>query len=284
MRVDSHVHLQPHGEKPPVDRARLDAYVHAARANGVDAIAITEHLFRFHEAYDLLAGWWDSDPSPDLAATVKRYWDDHVNLRLPEYVGLIERAKADGLPVLLGLEMDWIPGRADDLRRLLAPYDWDIVLGSVHWIGAFGFDIEESIDEWERRDVDSVFREYAQLIAELAESGLVDVLAHPDLPKLFGHRPNDVQSFQSRLVAAAVRGGCAVEINTNGLRKPGGIYPAASLLRAAHEAGLAATLASDAHAPDRVGEGFDIATEHALRAGYKEFSFFSQRRRRSRPL
>ena len=49
-------------------RERIELYVHAARANGVERIAITEHLFRFQEAFDLLAGWWDEDrDNPALA-------------------------------------------------------------------------------------------------------------------------------------------------------------------------------------------------------------------------
>jgi histidinol-phosphatase (PHP family) len=284
MLIDSHVHLQPHGQTPPVNRALIDRYVDAARRHGLEAIAITEHLFRFREAYDLLAGWWDTDPDPALAAATKCYWDDHVNLSLPEYVRLIESAKADGLPVTLGLEMDWIPGRADDLRALLAPYAWDVVLGSVHWIGAFGFDIEESPAEWQRRSVDGVFHEYAQLIEELAGSGLADVLAHPDLPKLWGHTPSDVNGFAQRLVAAAVRGGCTIEVNTNGLNKPGGIYPSASLLRLARDAGIPATLASDAHTPERTGEAFDAAVAHLRAAGYDEWLSFAGRVRRAHKL
>jgi len=284
LRIDSHAHLQPHGEQPLVNRARLDEYVAAATANGIDGIAITEHLFRFHEAYDLLAGWWDKDPNPALAAMVKRYWDDHVNLRLSDYVALVERAKAEGLPVALGMEMDWIPGRADQLRQLLSPYSWDIVLGSVHWIGAFGFDDADFLGEWARRDVDDVFREYAQLIGELADSGLADVLAHPDLPKLFGHKPSDPGQFHAALIAAATRGGCALEINTNGLRKPGGIYPDAALLRAAQTAGLPVTLASDAHSPERVGADFGSAAAHARAAGYSEFSFYRARQRMTAAL
>jgi len=279
LRVDSHVHLQPHGERPPVHRERLDEYVSAAAANGVEGIAITEHLFRFREAYDLLAGWWDQDPNPALAVMVKQYWDDHVNLILSDYVALVEQAKADGLPVALGMEMDWIPGKADQLRELLSPYSWDIVLGSVHWIGAFGFDDADFLEEWSRRDVDSVFREYAQLIGELADSGLADVLAHPDLPKLFGHKPADAGEFHGALIAAATRGGCALEINTNGLRKPGGIYPDLALLRAAQTAGLPVTLASDAHSPERVGADFGFAADHARTAGYSEFSYYRARER-----
>ena len=280
MRVDSHVHLQPHGERPPVDRDRIELYVRCARANGVDAIALTEHLFRFREAYDLLGGWWESDPNPSLAAATAAYWDDHVNLSLPEYVRLIEDAKADGLPVYLGLEMDWIPGRADDLRRLVAPYAWDIVLGSVHWIGGFLIDSRDFLDEWERRGADRVFAEYCALIADLADSHLADVLAHADLPKLWGHEPASFVPLHDTIVAAAARGGCAIEINTNGLRVPAAeIYPAEAVLRAARAADIPVTLASDAHIPERIGLSFDKARERAEAAGYSEFSAYSGRKR-----
>jgi histidinol-phosphatase (PHP family) len=281
---DSHVHLQPHGERPPVDRSVIECYVENAKANGLQGLAITEHLFRFQEAYDLLEGWWNEDPNKELASMVQRYWQDHVNLSLPEYVRLIEAAKSDGLPVSLGLEMDWIPGRAETLRALLAPYDWDVVLGSVHWIGAFGFDDEAMLEEWERRKVDQVFEDYAQLIDDLADSRLADVLAHLDLPKLFGHAPSDTNGFNKRLAAAAVRSGCAVEINTNGLRKAGGIYPSADLLALLNREGVAITLASDAHIAGRVGQQFDRAAEFATSAGYQGYLSFDRRSRVRHPL
>jgi histidinol-phosphatase (PHP family) len=282
--VDSHVHLQPHGEQPPVDRSMLQRYVDCAASNGISTLAITEHLFRFREAYDLLAGWWEIDPNPRLRALTQRYWSDHVSLSLPEYVELIEAAKGDGLPLLLGMEMDWIPGRAEDLRALLAPYGWDVILGSVHWIGAFAFDDPEQADEWGRRDVDAVFAEYAMLVGDLADSGLADVLAHPDLPKLFGHQPSDSASFNATIVAAAGRAGCAIEINTSGLRKQGGIYPSAAFLRFAHDADVPVTLASDAHVAERVGEQFDVAAAHARAAGYQDWFSFSRRLRQEHKL
>jgi histidinol-phosphatase (PHP family) len=285
MLVDSHVHLQPHGSKdPPLTLGLINQYLEAAKANGVDELAITEHLFRFQEAYDLLAGWWEDDPTPGLAAMVRRYWDDHVSMRLPEYVDLVQRAKAAGLPIRLGMEMDWIPGKLEELKRLLAPYEWDIVLGSVHWIGAFGFDDEDFLPEWERREANDVFADYVRLVGDLADSGLPDVLAHPDLPKLFGHQPSDLGAFHAGLIAAATRGNCAIEINTNGLRKQGGIYPDLSLLRAARAAGIAATLASDAHTPERVGSAFDVAVAHARNAGFTEFVSFAHRHPRRHPL
>ena len=285
MLVDAHVHLQPHGEKPPVDRARIELYVEHARRNGVDIIVFTEHLFRFTEAFDLLYGWWDADPNPAFAAITAAYWRDHANISLPEYVRLIEEAKSDGLPVRLGLELDWIPGRAEDLRRLLAPYAWDCVLGSVHYLGAFGIDMSEFEAEWRRRDFDAVWSEYAQFVEDLAGAGLCDVLAHPDVAKVWGFMPPDVAPYHRRLVEAARANGLALEINTNGLRKPvGAIYPDPEMLRLAREAGVPVTLASDAHYPERVGNWFEDAAALARAAGYEESAAFEGRNPRAEPL
>ena len=288
MLYDAHVHLQPHGEQPPVDRARIELYVETALAQGLDGLVITEHLFRFQEAYDLLTGWWDADPNPQLAAATAAYWRDHANLTLPGYVALIERAKAEGLPVRLGLELDYIPGRADDLRRLLAPYAWDLVLGSVHWLGAFGID-EDDVDlfmaEWDRRGVDAIHAEYGDLLVELAGSSLVDVLAHSDLPKLWGRRASNPSLLEGRILDAAQRHGLALELNTNGWNKPvREQYPSEPLLRAAAARGVPITLASDAHRPERLGEGFERAIRLARASGHESYVRFEQRQRIVEPF
>lgn len=288
MYVDSHVHLQPHGEAPPVTRERIQRYVAVARERGVEQIAFTEHLFRFQEAFQLLHGWWDADREhPALCATAAACWRDQVSLGVADYVREIEQAKSAGLPVLLGLEMDWLPGRADELRTFLAPYDWDIVLGSVHWIGSWGFDSGDDLDraEWGTRDIDAVHAEYIGLLRDLASTGLCDVLAHPDLPKLFGHRPKSFTPLHSAIVEAAQSGGCAVEINSNGYnRVVAEPYPALPVLEQARAAGLSITLASDAHQPEQVGQRFDDIADFAARAGYSEFVSFRVRRPVSHPL
>ncbi len=288
MYVDSHVHLQPHGQAPPITRQRIEQYVEAGRAAGVERIAFTEHLCRFEEAYRLLDGWWDADRSnPELSASAHAYWRDHVSCSVDDYACVIEEAKSAGLPVLLGIEMDWIAGREDELRRFLAPYDWDVVLGSVHWIGSWEFDTgaEPDFAEWTRRDVDGVFAGYAALLRELAASGLCDVLAHPDLPKIHGHRPTSFTPLHEAIVEAATDGGCAVELNSNGYRTPAGeAYPAMPVVERARAAGLSITLASDAHQPERLGQRFDDLARWAAEAGYREFVSFEARQPTARPL
>ncbi len=279
--IDCHTHLQPHGVRPspPMTRELIDEYVRVAETRGVTAICITEHLFRFQEAYDQLRGWWDDDPDPHLAALAERYWRDHITGSVADYVRLIEGAKSAGVPVLLGLEMDWIHGHEEALRRFLAPYDWDIVLGSVHYIGSWGFDDSGFKDEWKKRDVAAVWGHYGALVRELAESGLVDALAHPDLVKVFGHRPADEMPLHHAILAGAAVNGTAVELNSNGLNKPvREFYPAPSLIERAHALGLPITLASDAHTPDRVGERFEKLVGAAMDAGYAEAVTFVARK------
>jgi histidinol-phosphatase (PHP family) len=277
--IDCHTHLQPHGEQPPMTRERIDEYVRAGAERGVTAICITEHLFRFEEAYKLLYGWWDEDPDPVLAGLCANYWKDHVSGSVADYVRVVEAAKSAGVPVLLGLEMDWIHGREDALREFLAPYDWDIVLGSVHYVGAWGIDDDAFLFEWERRDVARAWSDYGVLMKELAESGLVDALTHPDVVKKFGHRPADETPLHDLILAGAAVNGTAVELNSNGLRRCGEIFPALPLVERARALGLPITLASDAHRPEHVGHGFGDLVAWARRAGYDEAVTFVDRKK-----
>lgn len=282
--IDCHVHLQPHGQAPPITRERIEEYVAVARKRGIEAICLTEHVFRFEEAFTLLHGWWDDDPDPMLASLARQYWADHVSGTLADYVRVVEDAKRAGLPVRLGIEMDWIAGREDVLRKILAPYDWDIVLGSVHYIGAWGFDCHEFMAEWDKRDVADVWRDYGLLVRDLAASGLADVIAHPDVPKVFGHRPADETPLHDLIIEGATLHRTAIEINSNGIRRTGEAYPAMPLLERAHASGLPITLASDAHTPDRVGADFGKIAAWAKRGGYAEASAFTSRTRETYAL
>ena len=281
MLVDCHTHLQQHGEKPPMTCALIEEYVRAGEARGVTTICITEHLFRFEEAYKALYGWWDEDPDRQLAGMAQQYWQDHVSGSVADYVRLVEQAKADGLPVLLGLEMDWLPGKEDILRSFLAPYDWDIVLGSVHYIGSWGIDDDLFIDQWAKHDIADVWVEYGALMKELAASGLVDTLTHPDVLKKFGHRPQNETPLHDLILAGAAVNGTAIELNSNGLRRCGEIFPALALVERAHALGLPITLGSDAHVPQLVGSHFDELVAWAKRAGYNEAATFVARKRQA---
>ena len=54
-------------------------------------------------------------------------------------------AKGRGLPVKLGLEVDYFPGIERELAELLEPYPWDYLLGSVHFVDGFAVDQEPGL-------------------------------------------------------------------------------------------------------------------------------------------
>ena len=287
--LDYHLHLWPHGTRATgATIEQLAAYCEAARAAGVTEIAVTEHLFRFVQADAPLAGFWEDDPDPALRASMAAYWESHNQADLDDYVETALAAKDAGLPVVLGLEVDHYRGRMDKVSALLDGYPFDVLLGSVHWIGAWGFDILEdpvALAEWDRRTVESVWDAYTTDLEELAASGACDVLAHPDLAKVAGRRPEVPEEFYDRMAEAAASSGMAAEVSSAGWRKPAGeAYPAPALLDRFHRAGVPITTASDAHELPTVAHRSDEVRAVVAAAGYTELTAFSARRRRAVPV
>ncbi len=135
--LDYHLHLWPHSQhETPLRVEQLAEYCERAQAAGVEELAVTEHLFRFRQAEALLGGFWnDERVPPALAESMADYWEFHATADLDEYVTCALEAKEAGLPIVVGLEVDYYADRMDDVARLLAGYPFDVLLGSVHWVG-----------------------------------------------------------------------------------------------------------------------------------------------------
>ena len=287
--LDYHLHLWPHGERavePTVEH--LAQYCERAVAAGVSEIALTEHLFRFDQADAVLGGWWSDEPDPRFRDAVATYWSDHVSADLDRYVETCVAAKDAGLPVVIGLEVDYYPGRMDVVGDLLRGYPFDVLLGSVHWLGAWLFDDLSSalaMTEWDTRQVERVWDDYTRAIEELSASQAVDVLAHPDLCKVTGHRPAVLDEFHERMAEAAATCGLAAEVSSAGWRKPAAeAYPAPSLLDRFRAHGVPVTTASDAHELVNVAFRSDELRDLVTSAGYTELQGFTARRPRPVPL
>ena len=124
---------------------------------------------------------------------------------------------------------------------LLAPYPWDYVLGSIHYIGDAGIDGEPAlIDEV---GVEEAWRRYYETLAAAASSGLFDSLAHPDLVRMYGPEiPWDwaVAGRRRRLPRGLERG--APQAAHQAVSQPGAPAPARAR-------GMAITLASTLMSP-----------------------------------
>ena len=266
MTVDYHMHLRNSREEIAHDTWSVEPFVEAAGAAGVDEIGFTEHGYYFTQLRTLC-----SVP----------YQTERCAYDLDSYVEAIVQAREHGLPVKLGLEVDYVPGREDETRALLAPYPWDYLLGSVHWIDGLSVDGEPRlVDEI---GVEDAWHRYFGELARAARSGLFDSLSHPDLVKIFGDR---APAFDYAQIADAIaESGVAVEVSTAGLRKPvSELYPHPDFLAACRERDVPVTTGSDAHSPDLVGRDFDHARELLRSAGYETVTVFERRRRRQEPL
>ncbi|HSJ70269.1 MAG TPA: histidinol-phosphatase [Acidimicrobiia bacterium] len=283
---DYHVHLHPHGpyngDGPPPGQYPVDhieAYVESALANGASQIAFTEHLYRCIESKEVLGTWWEDDPRKDLAQYTSAYVRSERVLSLDRYVQAVVAAKDRGLPVLLGLEVDYFPDTADAVVEFLAPYPFDILIASTHWVGAWGIDLEDQRHEFGVRGARTSYEDYFAIETRLAASGLFDVLAHADVVKKQGvfldEPPHDLYE---ELAVAAARGGTAVEVSTAGLYQPAReMYPAPELLQRFFNHAVPITLASDAHFPHHCGRDRARAIELARSVGYRERIEFDRR-------
>jgi histidinol-phosphatase (PHP family) len=225
----------------------------------VKELAVTEHLFRFRQAEALLGGFWSDDRVPAaLQASMADYWDFHATADLDAYVRCAQEAKDAGLPVVIGLEVDFYRGRMDEVAGLLSGYPFDVLLGSVHWLDAWRFDdidVPLQMDEWSTRKVDDAWEAYTLALEELAASGACDVLAHPDLIKVAGYVPDAPAEWWDRMAEAAAASGMAAELSSAGWRKPvGEQYPALPLLERFAARGVPFTTASDAHRHEQVAD------------------------------
>jgi histidinol-phosphatase (PHP family) len=183
------------------------------------------------------------------------------------------------LEVLLGMEMDWLGAEQDFVRQAVAAWPFDYLLGSVHFLGHWGFDA--TAKDWEPLDTPTRYAHYAAYfvaIKAMASSGLFHIAAHLDLIKIFS-----VQSFQAWLdsdthnakdavrdALVAIRdAGMGMEISSAGLRKPcAEIYPGPVIMALAVDLGVPITFASDAHATDQVALYFDQLAAYAASFGY----------------
>jgi histidinol-phosphatase (PHP family) len=271
--TDYHLHLRPDeldaaaAEYFTPDNAQR--YREAAASAGIAELGVAEHVYRFTDA---LAVWdhpfWRENARDDLA-------------------GYCEFVRSTDLR--LGIEMDYVPGREDHIANILDAHDFDYVVGSVHFVRDGAVDHDE-YDVWDRvGDPDRVWEAYFATLAEAVRSGLFDILAHPDLVKIWGRgRPaptRDPRFFYEPVVEAIAESGLAVEVSTAGYRKPvAELYPAAAFAALCLEAGAVFSLSSDAHVPGEIGHRYDDAVATMRDCGISDIAVFEHRQRRMEPL
>jgi len=259
MLIDYHIHTKLCGHA----KGEMEEYVRAAIEKGLDEIGFSDHFPLFHI------------DAPDLSMKMED---------MPEYVQSVKELKEkykDKISIKLGMEVEYTPEIEVRTRELLKNYSFDYIFGSTHFLGKWVFDHPAYKDEWKKRDVYEVYKEYFSTLGKMVVSGLFDVVAHPDLVKKFGHKPDrGLTEMYSRLAMLIAKHNMCLEVNTSGLYRPvKEIYPSEEFLRICFDSGIPVVLGSDAHSPEEVARSFDKALSLIKKVGYRKIAIFSSRKR-----
>jgi histidinol-phosphatase (PHP family) len=212
-----------------------------------------------------------------------------MDSELDEYVAKVRRAQREvpEVTIKLGLEVDYIPGHEDWIRKLAVRHPWDYFIGSVHYVSeTWDFDNPKKLSEWKKRDPFEVWSIYFERLTMAAGSGLFEIIGHADLAKKFCFYPKeDCTPLFEKFLEVCAQKEVAIEINTAGLRKDcKEMYPSKTILEMAAAMGVQLTFGSDAHAPQEVGLNFAEALDAARRAGFARYLTFTGRKRTSHPI
>jgi histidinol-phosphatase (PHP family) len=272
--TDYHLHLRSDALSATAaehfTRANAERYRAAAAERGIEELGVSEHVHRFAQALEV----WRHP-----------FWVTYASDDLEAYCSFV-REQTD---LRLGIEADFVAGGEDRMANLLDAHEFDYVIGSVHFLRDRAVDMED-YGVWDSaHSPEDVWRQYFQTLGEAARSGLFDVLAHPDLVKVWGReRPRpagDLRRYYELAMDGIAESGVAIELSTAGLRKRAGeMYPAPAFLEMALEAGAPVSLSSDAHRPEDVGADYERAIELLGSLGVGELCVFERRVRRLAPL
>jgi histidinol-phosphatase (PHP family) len=270
MLTDYHLHLRPDALDSTAERyfttANAERYRTVASERGIAELGVSEHVYRFEQALDV----WRHP-----------FWQENAREDLDVYCEFVREAT----DLRLGIEADFVPGGEDRMASLLEARDFDYVIGSVHFLRDEAVDMGD-YSVWDNgRSAEEIWRRYFETLGEAARSGLFDVLAHPDLVKVWGgERPRpegDLRRYYELALDGIAESGIAVEVSTAGLRKRAReLYPAPAFLEMCLEAGAPVALSSDAHRAEDVGADYEQALELLSELGVGELCVFDRRERR----
>ena len=177
---------------------------------------------------------------------------------------------------------------------MLSEYPFDFILGSVHKVN--GLEIASGRDAeafYSRRSVHEAVSEYFKVWKMGVESGLFDVMAHPDYFKKYLHFARleqlvwiDISEAATEPIEYLAEYGVGFEVNTSCLRHVAGEFvPLFEFIEAAHDAGVKkVTVGSDTHVPETLGFRIEEALRAINCAGYQTVNLFKGRKEHRVPI
>ncbi len=258
-----------------------DYHMHTPRCNHAKG-TIMEYAQAAVDAGLSEIGMSDHSPMPSGFDAAWRMDESELDSFLEELEAAQQQFQGK-LVIKAALEVDYYPGAEDYIQFLADYYDWDYLLGSVHFIGDWGFDNPDEVARFESCDIEQAYCDYFRLVELSASCEMFDIIGHPDLIKKFGYRThsNRVLDAENRMLNAVQKADIALEVSSAGLRKPvKEIYPHQSIVQRAIDLNIPFAYGSDAHSPAEVGHAMDACLTLLHHSGASQIATFSKRQRR----
>lgn len=218
----------------------------------------------------------------------------------PEYIkeinGLRNRYR-NKIRILIGLEVDYIPGIFSCKSSIIKNAGLDYTLGSVHFLGqmkdGFRWTVDGPFEETDSGikytfggDGKAAAEAYYDRISEMVRTAPPDIIGHFDLIKI-NNRNNylfsEDEQWYRKLVEATfdviAESECVIEVNTGGItrKKIDALYPSVWIIRECFEKNIPMIINSDSHSPEHLGGSFDYALTEVKKAGYRKLVRFTEK-------
>lgn len=250
---DLHIHI----EKGPYTVNWIEQFIEKAVQMNLDEICLLEHSIRFTDfhpsfkearAYNLYQRKWFDGKAPSAHS-------------LDEFKNLITEIRGRNYPIKVsfGLEICYFEQHIDLIRDLTSDGFFDYLLGSVHWVDNWTFNQRKY--QWLGKDINHIYKRYFELENSLVESGVFDIIAHPDLIRCHSLYPDyDLRDTYKNLCESIKSHDMMLEMNTS---KSLGVN--SEFFEIAKNTGVAFSTGSDAHRVEDVGKNIAEVTEFISR-------------------
>ena len=277
MKIDYHMHFE-YGD---YDESWVQGFFDAAERRGLDEIGITEHSHTFPEFKRLYYDDLILDDSFIGAFQQKWLKKNKFKHTLEDYFNFMSKLK-EHHKVKTGIEVCNFQDQSA-VKKILDDYDFDYIIGSVHFLRGWAYDSSEIKSEWNNHDLHEIYEWYTQEVEKLAAAKLYDVLGHPFNIRLFKNIPDfDVTEYLERVAKALKAADMAIDVNTGTrYRYPiEEISPYPDFMKIAVKYELPIIISSDAHKPEDCGSFCDEAIDYVKSFGYSKMLTFKDRQRK----
>ncbi len=247
----------------------IEDMVTSARQKGLNSICVTDH-------YDIDFPIQHNEPDMDFYLDVKKYY---------EHMSKVKASLEPDFDLKIGVELGVMPYIGEKLRAFTPAHpQLDFIISSVHIVD----DLDPYYPEYfYNKTLKQAYRRYFETMLEcLKEFSDFSVLGHIDYIVRYGtnqaddYNVKDYQDIFEEIFRIIVPKGIGIEINTGSLYKNLSFpHPHKDILKLYKDAGgEIITVGSDAHRPEYIGYGFNIAKEILVDCGFKHYCTFSKQK------